>query len=183
MQKLLQISRVIDIVNEWIGRLTYWLVLVMVGVGVWNVIGRYLGKWLGTNLTSNSLIELQWYLFDILFFLGAAYTLKHDNHVRVDVFYKSLNKKQRALINLLGVFLFLIPFCVMLIYYSWGTIIHSWEIREISPDPGGLPRYPLKSMIIITALLLIFQGISEAIKNWAIVTNQLTPQEEQNNGL
>ncbi len=183
MQKLLQISRVIDIVNEWIGRLTYWLVLVMVGVGVWNVIGRYLGKWLGTNLTSNSLIELQWYLFDILFFLGAAYTLKHDNHVRVDVFYKNLNKKQRAFINLLGVFLFLIPFCVMLIYYSWGTIIHSWEIREVSPDPGGLPRYPLKSMIIVTSVLLIFQGISEAIKNWAIFTNQLTPQEEQNNGL
>ncbi len=183
MQKLLQISRVIDIVNEWIGRLTYWLVLVMVGVGVWNVIGRYLGKWLGTNLTSNSLIELQWYLFDILFFLGAAYTLKHDSHVRVDVFYKSLNKKHKALINLIGTFLFLIPFCVMLIYYSWGIIMYSWETKEISPDPGGLPRYPLKSMIIVTALLLIFQGISEAIKNWAIFTNQLTPQEKQNNGL
>ncbi len=178
LQKLLQISRIIDTINEWIGRLTYWLVLFMVLVGVWNVVGRYLGRWLGQNLTSNALIEIQWYLFDLVFLLGAAYALKHNEHVRVDLFYKGWNRKRKALANLIGTLLFLIPFSVMVIYYSWGTIINSWKIGEISPDPGGLPRYPIKSMIIVGFVLLIFQGISEAIKNWAIFTDKLTPQEE-----
>ncbi len=178
MQKLLQISRIIDAINEWIGRLIYWLVLFMVLVGVWNVVGRYLGRWLGQNLTSNALIEIQWYLFDLVFLLGAAYALKHNEHVRVDLFYKGWNRKRKALANLIGTLLFLIPFSVMVIYYSWGTILNSWKIGEISPDPGGLPRYPIKSMIIVGFVLLIFQGISEAIKNWAIFTDKLTPQEE-----
>ena len=150
----------------------------MVLVGVWNVVGRYLGRWLGQNLTSNALIEIQWYLFDLVFLLGAAYALKHNEHVRVDLFYKGWNRKRKALANLICTLLFLIPFSVMVIYYSWGTIINSWKIWEISPDPGGLPRYPIKSMIIVGFVLLIFQGISEAIKNWAIFTDKLTPQEE-----
>lgn len=180
MKTLLKISQIIDLINEWIGKLTYWLILVMVGVGVWNVIGRYLGKWIGRNLTSNSLIELQWYLFDIVFFLGAAYALKHNEHVRVDLFYKDLKAKPKAVINLIGIILFLIPFCGMVIYYSWGYVINSWESLEISPDDGGLLRYPIKTMIIISPILLIIQGISEAIKNVAILVNQITPQEKLN---
>ena len=171
MQKLLAISSIIDRINEFIGRLTYWLVIVMVAVGVWNVIGRYLGRFLGYNLTSNALIEIQWYLFDLIFFLGAAYSLKHDDHVRVDVLYKGWSRKTKALVNLCGICLFLLPFCAIVIYYSWGTIINSWKIWEISPDPGGLPRYPIKSMIIVSFVALIFQGISEAIKNLAILRN------------
>lgn len=88
MGKLLQISRIIDAVNEWIGRLAYWLVFLMVLVGVWNVIGRYLERFFGIDLTSNALIEIQWYLFDLIFLLGAAYALKYNEHVRVDVFLK-----------------------------------------------------------------------------------------------
>lgn len=160
------------------GRLTYWLVLLMVGIGVWNVAGRYLGRSIGQNLTSNALIEGQWYIFDLVFLLGAAYALRHDEHVRVDIFYKNLPAKWKALANLIGTLLFLIPFSLMVIYYSWGTIINSWAIWEMSPDPGGLPRYPIKSMIIVGFVLLILQGISEAIKNWAIFTGYLTPQEE-----
>lgn len=179
MQKLLQIAKVIDTINEWIGRLTYWLVLFMVLIGVWNVVGRYLGRFFGQNLTSNALIEIQWYLFDLVFLLGAAYTLKHDAHVRVDIFYKDWNPRRKALANLLGTLLFLIPFCCLVIYYSWGTVINSWRIQEMSPDPGGLPRYPIKSMILVSLVLLIFQGISEAIKNWAIFTNKLAPREEK----
>ena len=178
MQKLLNIAHIIDTINEWIGRFTYWLVLVMIFVGVWNVLGRYIGRFIGQNLTSNALIEVQWYVFDIIFLLGAAYTLKHDEHVRVDLFYKDWSLKRKALTNFLGVFIFLIPFCLMMIYYSWGNIINSWKILEVSPDPGGLPRYPIKSMIIVSYILLIFQGISEAIKNWAIFTGQLNPQEK-----
>jgi TRAP-type mannitol/chloroaromatic compound transport system permease small subunit len=144
----------------------------MVLVGVWNVAGRYLGRILGQNLTSNGLIETQWYLFDLVFLLGAAYTLKHNEHVRVDIFYKDWHPQKKALINFLGAILFLIPFCCLVIYYSWGTVINSWKILEVSPDPGGLPRYPIKSMIIVSLILLLLQGISEAIKNWVIFTSQ-----------
>jgi TRAP-type mannitol/chloroaromatic compound transport system permease small subunit len=178
LQKLLNIAKIIDSINEWIGRFTYWLVLLMIFVGVWNVIGRYIGRFIGQNLTSNALIEVQWYLFDIVFFLGAAYTLKHDEHVRVDIFYKDWPPRRKALANFIGVFIFLIPFCLMIIYYSWGNIINSWTNLEMSPDPGGLPRYPIKSMIIVSYVLLILQGIAEAIKNWAIFTGQLNTQEE-----
>lgn len=147
-------------------------------IGVWNVVGRYLGRFIGENLSSNGFIETQWYLFDLVFLLGAAYTLKHNGHVRVDVFYKSLRPKAQAIANLIGTLLFLIPFCIMVIYFSWGAIVNSWTIQEMSPDPGGLPRYPIKSMIIVSFGLLILQGISEAIKNWAIFAGYLAPQEE-----
>lgn len=179
MGKLLQIARIIDTINEWIGRLTYWLVLFMVLVGVWNVVGRYLGKLIGSNLTSNALIEIQWYIFDLVFLLGAAYALKYNEHVRVDIFYKDWSRRRQALVNFLGSILCLIPLCCLIIYYSWGTIVNSWQIRELSPDPGGLPRYPIKFVIIIGFILLIFQGISEAIKNWAILRAIAPTQEEE----
>lgn len=178
MQQLLRISRLIDSFNERIGRLTYWILPLMIMIGVWNVVGRYLGRFIGENLSSNGFIETQWYLFDLVFLLGAAYTLKHNGHVRVDVFYKSLKPKAQAIANLIGTLLFLIPFCIMVIYFSWGAIVNSWTIQEMSPDPGGLPRYPIKSMIIVSFGLLILQGISEAIKNWAIFAGYLAPQEE-----
>lgn len=177
MQKLLRISRAIDNLNEWVGRLTYGLVLLMVLVGMWNVVGRYLGKLIGQNLTSNALIEIQWYFFDLIFLLGAAYALKHNEHVRVDVFYKDWHPRRQALVNFLGAIFFLIPFCGLLIYFSWGNILNSWHILEISPDPGGLPRYPIKSFIIVSLILLILQGISEAIKNWVVFRSNTTEGE------
>lgn len=179
MSKLLKISRAIDQLSEWAGRLTYGLVLLMVMVGVWNVFGRYIGKLVGQNLTSNALIEIQWYLFDLVFLLGAAYALKHNEHVRVDVFYKDWSPRRRAWINFLGTLLFLLPFCGLLIYFSWGNVVNSWQIWEVSPDPGGLPRYPIKSFIIVSLVLLILQGISEAIKNWLMISSgNSTPQQE-----
>ncbi|MGB0562736.1 MAG: TRAP transporter small permease subunit [Spirulinaceae cyanobacterium] len=165
----IQLARGIATCSEWIGRLTYWFVLLMVGVGVWNVIGRYIGRAIGQNLTSNALIEIQWYCFDLVFFLGAAYTLKHDAHVRVDVFYKGFSRRQKAWVNLLGTLLFLIPFSALVIYFSWGSIVNSWTIWELSPDPGGLPRAPIKSLIVVSFVLLIGQGIAEALKNLAIL--------------
>lgn len=179
MQILLRLARLIDTINEAIGRLTYWLVLLMVGVGVWNVVGRYLGKAISQNLTSNALIEIQWYLFDLVFLLGGAYTLKHNEHVRVDILYKGWSAKKKAIANLIGSLLFLITFAVMVIYFSWDTVLNSWKIKEMSPDAGGLPRYPIKTVIIVSFILLILQGIAEAIKNWAIITNQSRPEEER----
>lgn len=178
MQKLLQISEIIHTINRWIGQLAYWLVLLMVAVGVWNVIGRYVGQWIGQSLTSNALIEIQWYLFDLVFLLGAAYALQKDDHVRVDIIYKSFGQKGRAIANLIGTVLFLIPFCLMVIYFSWGTVVSSWQILEMSPDPGGLPRYPIKSMIIVSFVLLLLQGIANTIENFAIIMNISSPSEE-----
>ena len=169
MRKLLALAQGIDRVIAWIGQSAAWLALVMLAIGGWNVVGRYVGKILGQNLSSNSLLEAQWYLFDLIFLLGAAYTLKKNDHVRVDIIYKSLGDRQRALVNLLGTLLFLLPFCGLVIFYSWGSVVNSWQIWENSPDPGGLPRYPIKSIIIVSFVLLIIQGISEAIKNWVIV--------------
>ncbi|AFY42741.1 TRAP transporter small permease subunit [Nostoc sp. PCC 7107] len=179
MEKLLKISKIIDTCTEFIGRFTSWLVLVMVILGVWNVIGRYLGRFTGSNLTSNAYIEAQWYIFDLVFLLGAAYTLKHNEHVRVDIFYSNWQHRRKAIADLVGTIFFLIPFCVMVIVFSWDTIIASWQIQESSPDPGGLPRYPIKAMIIVAFVLLIFQGISQAIKNWAIIQGRLEAGEEQ----
>jgi len=178
VRKLLNLAQMIDLLNEGIGRITYWLVLLMVAVGAWNVVGRYLGRIIGISLTSNSLIEIQWYLFDVVFLFGAAYALKYNEHVRVDIFFKSWNRRQKALANFLGNLIFLIPFTSLLIYYSWGTVVNSWKIWEMSPDPGGLPRYPIKSVIIIAFILLILQGISEAIKNWNIYQQASISQEK-----
>jgi TRAP-type mannitol/chloroaromatic compound transport system permease small subunit len=171
MNIALKIAHIIDLITEWYGKIVYWLVLVMISIGAWNVIGRYIGKIIGENLSSNSLIELQWYLFDIIFFLGAAYTLKKDDHVRVDIFYKNWSLKNQALANIIGIIFFLIPFCAVIIYFSWQYVFNSWQIMEISPDDGGLPRYPIKTMMIISPILLIIQGVSELIKNLAIFLN------------
>ena len=177
------VARAIDLMNEGIGRLTYWLVLLMVGVGAWNVLGRYIGRIVGVNLTSNALIEIQWYLFDLVFLFGAAYALKYNEHVRVDVFYKDWSRRRQALANFFGNIFFLIPFSCLTIYYSWGTVMNSWRIREMSPDPGGLPRYPIKFTIILAFILLILQGISEIIKNWNLYTELTDNQEVTNDEL
>jgi TRAP-type mannitol/chloroaromatic compound transport system permease small subunit len=167
---LLPIAHAIDRLNHRIGKLCYALVLLMIGLGAWNVIGRFLGRAIGLNLTSNALIEGQWYTFTLLFMLGGAYTLLHDGHVRVDLFYTNWSPRRRAIANLWGTVLFLIPFCLLCIVASWDSIVSAWRIQEISPDPGGLPRYPIKSTILIACTLLLLQGIAEIIKNWAFLS-------------
>lgn len=149
----------------------------MIGVGTWNVIGRYLGNLVGQNLSSNALIETQWYLFDIVFLLGAAYTLQKGGHVRVDVFYDRWSRRGKALADFIGTTVFLIPFSALVIYFSWGAVAKSWAVWEKSPDPGGLWRFPIKTMILVSFGLLILQGISEAIKNWAILSGSLSADE------
>lgn len=178
MRRLLTFAHAIDRLTGWIGKMTAWLALLMLAIGGWNVIGRYAGKMIGQNLTSNSLLEAQWYLFDLLFLLGAAYTLQKNDHVRVDIFYKSLGDRQRAWVNFFGTLLFLLPFCGLGIFYSWESVVNSWKIWEMSPDPGGLPRYPIKTMIIVSFALLILQGIAELIKNGAIIWGDSVSQGE-----
>jgi TRAP-type mannitol/chloroaromatic compound transport system permease small subunit len=185
MQTLLRLSRGIDAVMERIGSLTIWIVTLLLVVGVYNVIARYVGRFVGMNLSSNTFIEGQWYLFSVIFFLGFAYILKRNSHVRVDFLYSKLAPTRRAWVNLLGTLLFLIPFCILGIYVTWPRVARSWgrlpngqwTTWEMSSDPGGLPRAPIRTMIIVAFVLLIIQSISEIIKHLAVITHRVKDEE------
>ncbi len=157
------ILNTIDKLNESVGRLASWLVLAMVLVICYDVMMRYFFQ-----LGSVALQELQWHFFALIFLLGSAYTLKHDCHVRVDIFYQSqrLSDKHRAIINLVGILLFLLPFCSIILYSSWSFVENAFYYNEGSPDPGGLPhRYLIKGSILIGFALLLLQGIAEFIRH------------------
>lgn len=111
-------------------------------------------------------MELEWHFFALIFLFASGYTLKTNKHVRVDLFYEKFSVKQRAWINLIGSLLFLIPWCVVIIYFSCSYAYSSWLINETSPDPGGLPaRYIIKFCIPLGISLLLLQGISETLKS------------------
>ncbi len=164
-----RLSRAIDGVNNRIGRWTSWLCLLMVLVTAYNTAVRYLGGYFGFRLSSNLYLELQWYLFSLLFLLAAASALCNGEHVRVDILYSRLSARARAWIDLLGTVVLMIPFSAVTLWLSWPAIRNSWAVREISSDPGGLPRYPLRTFILVCFLLLIVQGISEIIKKTRIL--------------
>lgn len=173
----LRIASHIDRTNEWIGRVVYWLTLAMVLIGAYNALVRYLDRFINLGLSSNTYIELQWYMFGLVFLLGAAYTLKHDAHVRVDILISRLTPRGRAWINLAGTLLFLIPFCVFVLWTSWPIVRNSWLVGEMSSDPGGLPRYPIRTVIPAAFVLLLMQGVSLAIKQIAIIRGVLSEEE------
>ena len=160
----------IDILNETIGRAASWLVLAMVLLICYDVTMRY-----SFHQGSVALQELEWHLFALIFLLGSAYTLKHNNHVRVDILYQSqyLSNKHRAMINIFGILLFLIPFCVLILITTWPFVENAYYYLEGSPDPGGLPyRYLLKGSILVAFTLLILQGVAELLRNYLILTKQ-----------
>ena len=126
----------------------------MTFLGACNAIFRYLGRFLGQNLTSNAFLEGQWYLFSAVFLLGAGHVLQNERHVRVDVLYERLSKKHQIYIDTVGNILFLIPFCLFGIWSSWDFVVESFSLREMSPDAGGLPRYPVKALIPLSFLVL-----------------------------
>ena len=130
MTSLLRLSAAIDRLNDRIGSAIQWLALVMVVVGALNAIARYAGRFTSVSLSSNAYLELQWYLFSLIFLMGAAYGLNHDYHVRVDVLYERLGRRARAWIDLIGSVLFLVPFAVMMLWVSWGPVVRSWGILE-----------------------------------------------------
>ncbi|NJM64578.1 MAG: TRAP transporter small permease subunit [Acaryochloris sp. RU_4_1] len=177
MRLLLRLSQIIDRITEVIGGLSSWMVILAVAVGFYNVIARYIGRLIGIKLSSNALIELQWYLFSIMFFLGFAYILKHAANVRVDFLYTNWSPKRQALVDFLGTVFFLIPFCLLGIWVSINPVLQSWGqlpdgtwgAWEVSSDADGLPRAPIKTMIIVSFALLLAQAISQAIKYLAIL--------------
>jgi TRAP-type mannitol/chloroaromatic compound transport system permease small subunit len=165
MRALHKLADGIDALNARVGGAVSWLCLVMVLLGAWNAAARYLGRFVGVDLASNGFIEAQWYLFSLLFLLGAGATLQKDAHVRVDVLYGRLGPRGRAAIDLAGTVLLLLPFCVFGVVESWDWVLHSWQEHEGSPDPGGLPRYPLKTVVPVAFALLGLQGIALAIRS------------------
>ena len=160
----------IDTLNEAIGRAASWLVLAMVLLICYDVGMRYF-----FHQGSVALQELEWHLFALIFLLGSAYTLKYDNHVRVDILYQSqyLSNEHRALINIFGILFFLLPFCVLILITTWPFVENAYYYLEGSPDPGGLPyRYLLKGSILVAFTLLILQGLAELLRNSLILAKQ-----------
>jgi TRAP-type mannitol/chloroaromatic compound transport system permease small subunit len=173
----LAMAKGIDAITALIGRVMWWLTLFMVLVGAYNVITRYaygviqtlLGDAIAEKLSGNVYLELQTYSYDLVFLLGAAFVLHADGHVRVDIIYSTLRARYKAIIDILGTWLFLVPFSAMGIFFSHSYVSASWRAHEISPNPGGLARYPIKTVIVVAFTLLIAQGISETIKNVAFL--------------
>lgn len=153
--------RAIDFINEWSGRVVMWLALILFAVTAYETFQRYLFR-----STSVALQEMTWHLYSLLFLLGMAYTLKHDGHVRVDIFYNNMSQRSQAWINLFGILFLIIPFCLLMIGFSWKLMVTAYQIGERSGDPGGLPaRWLLKAGLPVGFGLLLLQGISEFFKN------------------
>jgi TRAP-type mannitol/chloroaromatic compound transport system permease small subunit len=159
---LLKLSRGIDLINTRFGVVATWLVLIACLVSAGNAASRYL-----LSESSNGWLEAQWYMFAAMVLLGAPYTLRMNEHVRVDLIYSSLAERTRLWIDIIGGLLFLIPICVTLIYFTWPWFVQSWNINEMSPNAGGLVRWPVKLLLPIGFGLMILQGISEIIKRVA----------------
>ena len=159
-----RIAKTIDRITRGFAQAGFWLLLAMVLVGAFNSIARYAGRGLGVNLSSNAYLELQWYLFALVFFLGGAYVLDKNAHVRVDILYDRVSPKTKAWIDLVGTLLLLIPFCIFGIWMSYSPVLDSWMRLEMSADPNGLPRYPIKTVIPLGFLLLLLQAVSQVLK-------------------
>ncbi len=182
MQTWLTIANRLDKLNQIVAVAARWAVLLMLGLGFWNVIGRYAGVAIGHNLSSNGLIEGQWYLFDFVFLMGLGWTLQRQGHVRVDVFQGRFGEKKKAKLELLGTMFLLLPFALGVMAISIEPTLQSWAIREASPDPNGLPRYWIKTLIPISFLLLALQGVAEAIRNLAkLRTSYLLKKSQDHN--
>jgi TRAP-type mannitol/chloroaromatic compound transport system permease small subunit len=173
MKFILRVSAWIDGLNEWVGRGTAWVSLALVAVVFTDVVMRY-----AFNKSFVFVQELEWHTFAFVFLIGAGYTLLYDGHVRVDIFYQRLGPKGKAWINLLGVLLFLIPGCLMIIKTSWHFVLRAFEVGEGSPDPGGIPyRFFVKGLIPVGFSLLLLQGISMGIHSLLQVLNIEKPEE------
>jgi TRAP-type mannitol/chloroaromatic compound transport system permease small subunit len=163
---LLQVSRVIDAINDRFGTVATWLVLLAVLIATGNAISRY-----AFSASSNAWLEVQWYMFAAMVFFGAPHVLKRNEHVRVDVIYAALSERTRIWIDILGCVLFLLPLCMVLLYFTWPWFLDSWRIGEMSSNAGGLIRWPVKLMLPVGFALLALQGVSELIKRIAALND------------
>lgn len=164
------IANFIDALNERVGRTAIWLVLLSALVSAGNASFRYL-----FGMSSNGMLEIQWYMFSLIFLLGAGYTLKHDGHVRIDVIYGHLSRRVQAAIDIFGALVFLLPVALFITKMSWDMFLLSYQINEGSPDAGGLLRWPIKLAIPLGFALLSLQGVSEVIKKTLFLLDKQPP--------
>jgi TRAP-type mannitol/chloroaromatic compound transport system permease small subunit len=163
---LLAVSSFIDWINEKIGFVTNFLVLLACVVSAGNAMSRY-----AFNLSSNAWLEVQWYMFAVIVMFGAAYTLKRNEHVRVDIFYMTLSRRGQLWIDILGTLIFLLPTCAILAWLSWPFFMQSFNVHENSSNAGGLLRWPIKAVLPVGFALVALQGISELIKRVAFLND------------
>ena len=168
MKSLLAMSRAIDALNEKLGLAADALVLLSCLISAVNAFSRY-----AFSMSSNAWLEIQWYMFGALVLLGASYTLKRNEHVRVDIVYSNISTRKQIWVDLIGGVLFLLPATIILTYLSWPVFYNSWEIGEVSTNAGGLVRWPIKIFLPIGFALLSLQGISELIKRVAMLTGHM----------
>ena len=184
LRPLLAYQRAVDAVNERVGRGTQYLVILVVLVGFFNAVLRYVGRATGQQLTTNRYFELQWYLYAIIFLLAFGYILKNGINVRVDFWFAERSDRTKAWIDFVGHLIALVPFCVLAIWVVYVPVLTSfgarpdgtfptwqvWEIWERSPDPQGLPRAPIKLFLLIGFVLLFLQALAELVKLLAEIT-------------
>ena len=170
MKALLAYSRAVDAMNEKFGWIADWLVLLSCMISAINAFSRY-----AFGASSNAWLEIQWYMFAGMVLLGASYTLKRNEHVRVDILYANVSTRRQIGIDIFGFVLFMLPATAIMAYLSWPIFHNSWALGEISANAGGLIRWPVKILLPIGFALLTLQGISELIKRIAMLTGHMQP--------
>jgi TRAP-type mannitol/chloroaromatic compound transport system permease small subunit len=171
---LLSVSRVIDWLSVRIGHTFYWLVLVTVLISAGNAVVRK-----AFNVSSNSFLEIQWYLFSAIFLFLAGYTLLRNDHVRIDVIAGRLSKKAQTWIDIVGTVFFLFPMAALLMWLAWPVFVDAYQRHEISTNAGGLIIWPARLLVPIGFLLLLVQGVSELIKRVAFLRGLIPDPSEK----
>ncbi|OYU40884.1 MAG: C4-dicarboxylate ABC transporter [Pseudorhodobacter sp. PARRP1] len=161
---MLNLSRFIDRGNEVIGKTVGWFILAAILLSAGNAVVRKL-----FNTSSNALLEAQWYLYGAAFLLAAAYTLKQNEHIRIDIVYGALSRRKQHWIDLLGHVFFLMPFAILMDVYFVSYVLQSYRSGEVSNNAGGLVLWPAKALLLVGMVLLTLQGISEIIKKIAVM--------------
>lgn len=164
MNALLQLSRAIDWINRQVGRAIIWLVLAAVLVSAANAVVRK-----ALSVSSNAWLEVQWYMFAAVFLLGAGYTFLRDSHVRIDFISSKLRAQTRSIVDIVGIVVFVIPLCLLMINLSWPLFAGAWVTGEMSQNAGGLIRWPAYGLIPGGMTLLLAQSLSELIKRVAFL--------------
>jgi len=170
MRRLLAFTDAVDWLTEQIGQWLKWLVLLSSLISAFNALMRYT-----IHYSSNAWLEIQWYMFGAMFLLAAGYALKHEEHVRVDVFFSKMTPRQQAWLDVFGGIFFLMPMAVIIAWMSIPMVRNSVAINEMSSDPGGLLRWPIKIVIPLGFVLLAIQGVAEIIKKYAVATGIREP--------
>ncbi|HET7262040.1 MAG TPA: TRAP transporter small permease subunit [Casimicrobiaceae bacterium] len=167
MDALLALSRAIDALTERIGRVVYWLVLIVALISAANATVRKL-----FNYSSNAYLEIQWYLFSVIFLFGAGYTLLRNEHVRIDILSARFSPRLQNWIDVIGIVFFLLPMSIILMWLGWPLFVDSFVRHEVSANAGGLIVWPARLMIPVGFALLIVQAVSELIKRIAFLAGR-----------